>query len=114
MNVDLFTVPLLLMSFINIPVTVASIELFSTFSDVCKTMFWMYYFYVLLLVLLSKNLIVGSFLVCLSIFSTLESFMYNCLFIVGSNISTECISFYDLLTLESVDSVSIISFNPRI
>ena len=82
MNFDLFTVPLLLMSFINIPVTVASIELNSTFSDFCETMFWMYYFYVLLLIVLSKNLIVGSFLVCLSIFSTLEAFMYNCPFIV--------------------------------
>ena len=36
--------------------------------------------------------------------------MYTRTLILGGNISTECLSLYDILTLEAVDSVSLISF----
>ena len=58
--------------------------------------------------------IFGPFLVYLSIFLTLEQFMYFPPLIIGSNISSGCLSIYDLLTMESVDYVSLISFTPGI
>ena len=58
----------------------------------------------------SQDLIVGYFLLCLSIFFTLEACIYVCPFILGSNISTLCLSISVLLTLEEFDSASLISF----
>ena len=95
----------LLITFIIISIIVAYMELYSIFSSVCETMLWMYSFCVLFL---SQILIVSSFLEYLSIFFTLEDFMYMCPFIVGSNIYNELLSVYDLLTLETVDSLSVI------
>ena len=58
----------------------------------------------------SKNLIVGSFLVYLSIFFTLKASIYTFTLIVGSNLSTGFIYCSDLLTLEAVEYALLISF----
>ena len=104
----------LFISFTIISITVASMEVYSIFSAICYTMLWMHSFCVLFFFVSSQHLIVSSFLVFSSICFTLEYFMYSCPFIVESNISTWCLSLSDLLTLEYVDAVSPILFNPRI
>ena len=89
-------------------------EVHSIFSDVCETMLWMHYFCVMFLFVSYKILIVGYFLVCLSIFLTLEACMHVCPLIVGPNISTRRLYIYDLLTMEAVDYILLISFTPGI
>ena len=78
MNDDLFTVSWLLVQFIIIAIFVSSMEGYSFLSALCETMLCMYYFCVLFLFVSSKNMTVGSFLVCLYIFFTLKAFMYTC------------------------------------
>ena len=77
-------------------------------------MLWMYSFCVLPFSISSQNLIDGYFLVYLSIFFTLEACMYTYPLVLGSNLSNVFLSLSDLLTLEAVDYVSRISFNPAI
>ena len=114
MNDDLLTVSWLLISFIINSIIVVSMEVYYILLAICETMLWMYNFFVQFLFVSSQNIISGSFLVCFYIFFKLEACMYTFPFIVGSNISTVCISISDFITLELVDSVSLISFTPGI
>ena len=114
MNYDLFTVYWLLISFIIIAIIVAPMELYYIFSAVCDTIFWMHYFCVICFFVSSKNIIVDYFLVCLSIYFTLQVCMYNCHFTVGSNIFNGFYSLSYIIILEYVDAVSLILFSPGI
>ena len=82
-NDELVTVSWLLILFFIIAIVIASVQVYYIFPDVCETMLWMYYSCVLFFFVSSQDLIVGSFLVYLSIFFTLEACIYTCRFIVG-------------------------------